>query len=89
MGQKSCMQQTCKSEDETRFERVTYRTAAGCSTPELFVLDCAGREHAGENVGLWQEDNWPRPLCWFPFLRGFMFACLHACNIPTPVMLVI
>ena len=27
-----------KLEDETRFERVTYRTAAGCSTPELFVL---------------------------------------------------
>ena len=27
-----------KDKDETRFERVTYRTAAGCSTPELFVL---------------------------------------------------
>lgn len=26
-----------KPKDETRFERVTYRTAAGCSTPELFV----------------------------------------------------
>ena len=26
-----------KGEDETRFERVTYRTAAGCSTPELLV----------------------------------------------------
>ena len=29
---------SAKGEDETRFERVTYRTAAGCSTPELFVL---------------------------------------------------
>ena len=27
-----------REKDETRFERVTYRTAAGCSTPELFVL---------------------------------------------------
>ena len=32
------MKMTEKEEDETRFERVTYRTAAGCSTPELFVL---------------------------------------------------
>ena len=38
-----------KEEDETRFERVTYRTAAGCSTPELFVLllddDNCGSHH--------------------------------------------
>jgi hypothetical protein len=26
-----------EKKDETRLERVTYRTAAGCSTPELFV----------------------------------------------------
>ena len=30
--------ENAKGKDETRFERVTYRTAAGCSTPELFVL---------------------------------------------------
>ena len=44
-----------KRKDQTRFERVTYRTAAGCSTPELLVLE-----------GLWFDKggSWSSGLDW-------------------------
>src|SRR5947209_1383453 len=47
-----------KRKDQTRFERVTYRTAAGCSTPELLVLEWLWfDEGGGWSLGLdWGEN---------------------------------
>ena len=48
-----------KRKDQTRFERVTYRTAAGCSTPELLVLEWLWfDEGGGWSLGLDWGENW-------------------------------
>ena len=56
-----------KRKDETRFERVTYRTAAGCSTPELLVL------------GLVLFDGRQAPVCGLDCWEGFLAGSVGLC----------